>query len=81
MKTEGLYISLSPDGTIKRRLSTRSGEVPLSDTTIADELIQKSESFLLSSVAIPLIKHNSASFDAELCLEKRRSYGRPIYSE
>lgn len=43
MKTEGLYISLSPDGTIKRHLSTRSGEVPLPDTTIADELIQLSE--------------------------------------
>ena len=43
MKTEGLYISLSPEGTIKRHLSTRSGEVPLPDTTIADELIQLSE--------------------------------------
>ena len=43
MKTEGLYISLSPDGTIKRHLSTRSGEMPLPDTTIADELIQLSE--------------------------------------
>ena len=43
MKTEGLYISLSPDGKVKRHLSTRSGEVPLPDTTIADELIQLSE--------------------------------------
>lgn len=43
MKTEGLYISLSPDGKVKRHLSTRSGEMPLPDTTIADELIQLSE--------------------------------------
>lgn len=43
MKTEGLYISLSPDGKVKRHLSTRSREVPLPDTTIADELIQLSE--------------------------------------
>lgn len=43
MKTEGLYISLSPNGTIKRHLSTKSGEAPLPDTTIADELIQLSE--------------------------------------
>ena len=43
MKTEGLYISLSPDGKLKRHLSTRSGEVPLPDTTIPDELIQLSE--------------------------------------
>ena len=43
MKTEGLYISLSPDVKVKRHLSTRSGEVPLPDTTIADELIQLSE--------------------------------------
>lgn len=43
MKTEGLYIALSPDGTIKQHLSTKSGEVPLDDTTIADELIRLSE--------------------------------------
>lgn len=43
MKTEGLYITLSPDGTIKRHLSTKSGEVPFDDTTIVDELIQLSE--------------------------------------
>ena len=43
MKTEGLYISLSPDGKVKRHLSTKSGEVPLPDTTITDELIQLSE--------------------------------------
>lgn len=43
MKTEGLYISLSPDGKVKRHLSTRSGEAPLPDTTITDELIQLSE--------------------------------------
>ena len=39
MRNEGLYIRLLPDGTIKRRLVTILGEVPLADTTIAEELI------------------------------------------
>lgn len=39
MRNEGLYIRLLPDGTIKRRLVTILGEVPLEDTTIARELI------------------------------------------
>ena len=39
MRNEGLYIRLLPDGTIKRRLVTILGEVPLEDTTIAEELI------------------------------------------
>ena len=39
MKNEGLYIRLLLDGTIKRRLVTILGEVPLADTSIAEELI------------------------------------------
>ena len=39
MRSEGLYIRLLPDGTIKRHLVTILGEVPLEDTTIARELI------------------------------------------
>ena len=39
MNNEGLYIRLLADGTIKRRLVTILGEVPLEDTTIAEELI------------------------------------------
>ena len=39
MNNEGLYIRLLSDGTIKRRLVTILGEVPLEDTTIAEELI------------------------------------------
>lgn len=35
----GLYVSMTPDGTIKRHLSTGHGEVPLRDTTVSDELI------------------------------------------
>ncbi len=35
----GLYVSISPHGRIKKHLSTESGEVPLKDTTISDELI------------------------------------------
>jgi len=39
MKDEGLYIKLFPDGKIKRRLITILGEVPLEDTTVAEELV------------------------------------------
>ena len=39
MNNEGLYIRLLSDGTIKRRLVTILGEVPLEDTTVAEELI------------------------------------------
>lgn len=39
MRSEGLYIRLLSDGTIKRHLVTILGEVPLEDTTIARELI------------------------------------------
>ena len=39
MKAEGLYIKLLPDGKIKRRLITILGEVPLEDTTVAEELV------------------------------------------
>lgn len=40
---EGLYITLTPDGKIKRHLSSEMGEMPLEDTTITDELIHLSE--------------------------------------
>ena len=39
MNNEGLYIRLLANGTIKRRLVTILGEVPLEDTTVAEELI------------------------------------------
>ena len=35
----GLYVSVTPDGKIKRHLSTADGEVPLEDITLSDELI------------------------------------------
>ena len=40
---EGLYIALSPGGKIKRHLIVGGNEMPLSDTTIAEELIQLTE--------------------------------------
>ena len=39
----GLYLSLLPGGKIKRHLATDTGEVPLGETTIGDELIHLSE--------------------------------------
>ena len=39
MKDEGLYIRLLPGGKIKRHLITILGEVPLEDTTVAEELV------------------------------------------
>ncbi len=40
---EGLYVTLTPEGIIKKHLSTKTGEVPLDNISIADELIQFSE--------------------------------------
>lgn len=40
---EGLYVTLTPEGKIKKHLSTKMGEMPLPDTTVAEELIQFSE--------------------------------------
>lgn len=37
---EGLYVTLSPEGHIKKHLSTYMGEVPMDETRIANELIQ-----------------------------------------
>ena len=36
---EGLYVTLAPNGIIKKHLSTNLGEMPLKETTIAEELI------------------------------------------
>ena len=43
MKTNGLYITLSPDGKIKRYLQTTGSKIPLEDTTIVEEIISLSE--------------------------------------
>lgn len=43
MKKHGLYISLLPGEKIKRHLSSDFGEMPLPDTTIAEELITLTE--------------------------------------
>lgn len=40
---EGLYVTISPDGIIKKYLSTRDGEVPFPDVSVADELIHFAE--------------------------------------
>mgnify|MGYP003295447111 FL=1 len=53
---EGLYVELSPDGKIKRHLNANGKEIPLSDTTIAEELIQLTERTFeyVSTVSITL---------------------------
>ena len=40
---EGLYVTISPDGKIKKYLSTRDGEVLFPDVSISDELIEFAE--------------------------------------
>ena len=40
---EGLYVTNSPDGTIKKHLSTKDGEVPFPDRSIAEEVIALSD--------------------------------------
>lgn len=44
MKTDcGLYVSVTPDGTLKRDLAAISGKVSLTNTTVEDEIIASSE--------------------------------------
>lgn len=44
MKTNcGVYVSISPDGTLKRDLAAVLGKIPLEDTTVEDEIITFSE--------------------------------------
>lgn len=60
----GLYVSITPDGKIKRHLSTEHGEVPLKDTTVSDELISLTDcplweiySFIKGALLfVPLVK-------------------------
>ena len=40
---EGLYVTINPDGKIKKHLSTKDGEVPFPDVSITDELIEFAE--------------------------------------
>ena len=40
---EGLYVTINPDGTIKKYLSTKDGEVPFPDRSIAEEVIALSD--------------------------------------
>lgn len=47
----GLYVSVTPDGKIKRHLSTADGEVPLKDITSSDELIALADRDFLSLCA------------------------------
>ena len=47
---EGLYVTLTGNGKIKRHLSTRKGEVPLDDTTIANELILLTDKHLSTCI-------------------------------
>lgn len=53
---DGLYVTLSPNGKIKRHLMARGNEIPLRETTIAEELIQLTERNFadLSSVIMTL---------------------------
>lgn len=56
---EGLYIELSPNGTIKRHLIAKGKEIPLSDTTMAAELIQVTERNFEYLSAVIMTLYNS----------------------
>lgn len=82
MKKHGLYISLLPEGKIKRHLSTDLGEMPLPDTTIADELIALTERDrdtvldeinLVQTLAFQVEEDPSSQFPFRLC------YGRYLH--
>ena len=45
---EGLYVTINPDGKIKKHLSTKDGEVLFPELSVADELIELSEQNYIS---------------------------------
>lgn len=69
---EGLYVTISPDGKIKKHLSTKDGEVPFPDLSIADELINFAEQnymfFFFCTKNLHLMVQGSAS-DSEVIAE------------
>ena len=69
---EGLYVTISPDGKIKKHLSTKDGEVPFPDLSVADELINFAEQnymfFVFCTKNIHLMVHESDS-DSEVIAE------------
>lgn len=62
MKTDcGLYVSITPDGTLKRDLAAIHGKVSLADTTVEDEIIMFSElDFGLYATVVDLIITSTA---------------------
>jgi hypothetical protein len=82
MKKYGLYISLLPGGKIKRHLSADFGEMPLPDTTIADELIALTERdsntvldelHMVKTLALQVEEDPSSQYPFRLC------YGRYLH--
>lgn len=69
---EGLYVTITPDGIVKKYLSTRDGEVPFPDVSVTDELIAFAEEnylfLLLSGTNLFRLIHRSAS-DEEVIAE------------
>ena len=69
---EGLYVTITPDGIVKKHLSTRDGEVPFPDVSVTDELIAFAEQnylfLLLSGTNLFRLIHRSAS-DEEVIAE------------
>ena len=82
----GLYVSISPDGKIKKHLSTENGEVQLKDTTISDELIVLTEmSFLKTSRFIKeLMQCSPTSYRAYWnsidCFLSDQEASNPVYA-
>ena len=69
---EGLYVTITPDGIVKKYLSTRDGEVPFPDVSVADELIAFAEEnylFLLFSGRDLFRLVNMSSSDEEVIAE------------
>lgn len=82
----GLYISISPDGKIEKHLSTESGEVPLKDTTISEELISLTEMSFLKTARFTagLMECTPSSYQdfwnaVERFLNDQESYA-PVYA-
>lgn len=69
---EGLYVTITPDGIVKKHLSTRDGEVPFPDVSVTDELIAFAEEnylFLLLCGANLFHLINRSASDEEVIAE------------
>ena len=66
---DGLYVSITPEGKLKRHLSVRNREVPLEDTTAGNELIQFVEERPQKALSLLELYHSEDHFKLLSCVD------------